>query len=330
MTTSIESVTAASKLRREKAQVQEELTQKRKDCKELMEQVRRREEDLRAERAELQEQLVKFYKYIQDNEMKRAHHNKKAKGEERAKEERHESILKATEEVKQKEREKIELRRKVARLSKYETYLTDVLTHNDNNEEFSEPSDLIERFRKLDAHRALLKLRQEQLQDELAKAKVSLALRHQRNKGESVNLELSLNELQGTLSKLQKDNKNRSDDLDVEVRNKSDTKRDVGQMRMACGNLYDRCVAVLTEYRGRGAREEKTQMTDQLTVIGDCLSDLIEVVRERRSRKEKDQTDLAKSSPMRNRSQPPQAASGKEGAAAAVAAAGSSKTSGRH
>ena len=287
MSTSIESVTAASKLRREKAQVKDELAQKRKSCKELMEKVRHREEVLRAERAELQEQLVKFYKYIQDNEMKRAHHNKKAQAEERAKQERHVRILELSDQVKQLEKDKIEVKRRVTRLTKYETYLNDVLQHNDT-EEFTEPSDLIERFKKLDSHRSLLKLRQEFLQEALAKAKVSLALRHQRNKAESVELELRLNELQSQLSKLQKETKNRGDDLDSEVTSKGDTKRHVGQMRMACGNLYDRCIAILQEYRGgRANREETSEMLSQLTIIGDCLADLIEVVSQWKKHKEK-------------------------------------------
>ena len=290
MSTSIESVTAASKLRREKAQVKDELAQKRKSCKELMEKVRHREEVLRAERAELQEQLVKFYKYIQDNEMKRAHHNKKAQAEERAKQERHVRILELSDQVKQLEKDKIEVKRRVTRLTKYETYLNDVLQHNDT-EEFTEPSDLIERFKKLDSHRSLLKLRQEFLQEALAKAKVSLALRHQRNKAESVELELRLNELQSQLSKLQKETKNRGDDLDSEVTSKGDTKRHVGQMRMACGNLYDRCIAILQEYRGgRANREETSEMLSQLTIIGDCLADLIEVVSQWKKHKEKQQT----------------------------------------
>ena len=287
MSNSIESVTAASKLRREKAQVKDELTQKRKSCKDLMAQVSHREEVLRAERGELQEQLVKFYKYIQDNEMKRAHHNKKALGEERAKQERHARIIELAEQVKQLDKDKIEVKRRVTRLTKYETYLSDVLQHNDT-EEFTEPSDLIERFKKLDAHRSLLKLRQEQLQEELAKAKVGLALRHQRNKGESVDLELRLNELQSHLSKLQKETKNRGDDLDTEVTSKGDTKRHVGQMRMACGNLYDRCIGILQEYRGgRANREETSEMLPQLTIIGDCLADLMEVVKEWKKKRDR-------------------------------------------
>jgi hypothetical protein len=293
MTTSIESVTAASKLRREKDQVQIELTEKRKACKELMERVRQKEEALRAERAELQEQLVKFYKYIQDNEMKRAHHNKKALGEERAKQERHVKILELSEQVKQLEKEKIEVKRRVARLTKYETYLTDVLQHNDS-EDFTEAGDLIERFKKLDAHRSLLKLRQEQLQEELAKAKVSLALRHQRNKAESMELDSKVNEMQIKLTSLQRDVKEQNVKLDDEVRDQGDTKRHVGQMRMACGNLYDRCVAILREYRGgRVNREETDDMLQQLTIIGDCLADLVEVTKQWAKKKEKQQEEAA-------------------------------------
>lgn len=273
--------------------VEDELKEKRADYKRRMERVKDREEALKVKRADLQEQLVQFYKYIQDNEMKRLRANKKAASEESAKQERYQTIVKLSDKQKDLEREKQASRERYLKFQKYEKYLNDVLHHNDGDE-YLEARDIIHRWQTLDDNRNVLQRRKTQLEDELAKHKVSLSMKKQRRKNESVDLQNQVSELQNQLETLQRLYKKKQDDLESSITHKSSTTKTIGQVRMACQNLYDRCAAVNAQYRGRAGRDEgEGDMLAQLQVIGDCLDDYSCIIAEWKKRRPRDETAAA-------------------------------------
>lgn len=264
--------------------VEDELKEKRADYKRRMERVREREENLKRDRQALQERLVQFYKYIQDNEIKRLRATKKANAEEAAKKERFETIGRLAKQMEGLEHEKHAARERYLKYSKYERYLNDVL-HDNDGEEYLEARDIISRYRTLDENRNVLKKRKTQLERLLAESKVQLSVQQQRSKNEAVDLQNQVNEQQNTLEALQRTYKRKQDQLEHSITHKSSTTKTIGQVRMACQNLYDCCQRMNRDNNVRVAREDaQDDMLAQLQFIGDCLGDYFFVIQEWRRR----------------------------------------------
>lgn len=272
-------ITAATKLRRDTVEVQSELEEKRAEYYRRMERVQEEEEKLKADRAKLQDTLVQYYKYIQDNELKRTRANRKAASEEKAKQERFGQIQQLKARMEELEEEKNFSRQNYQQYIKYQKYLEDVLQHNEN-EEYQDPRDIIKRYEILDDNTRVLQRRKTQLEEDLGKNKVQLLAKRARKKNESVDLQNQLSELQNNLETLQRDIKRRLDDLESMVTHKGGTTKTVGQVKMACQNLYDRCIEWNSAYRSRAhADNQETDVLHQLTIIGDCLSDYAFVIK---------------------------------------------------
>ena len=273
-TSSLDGVTAATKLRREKLEVEAELKEKRGEYARRMERVREREEALKLRRQALQSDLVSFYKYIQENEIKRNRANKKALLEEKAKEERHSKIVELSLQLKQLEQQKADSHERYRRYMRFQSYLQEVLEHSDN-EDFQEAKDIIMRYHTLDDNRRVLQRRKEQLELTVSENKQKLALKEKRNKNEEVALQYDLSQLQNTLEMNQKMLKAKQDAFEQSQQTKGNNIKTIGQVRMACQNLFDRCLRFNSVYRGGrlGREEGETDMLTQLAVIGDCLED---------------------------------------------------------
>jgi chromosome segregation ATPase len=111
-------------------------------------------------------------------------------------------------------------------------------------------------------------------------------VQQQRSKNESVDLQNQVSELQTQLETLQRTYKKRQDELEASIGHKSSTTKEIGQVRMACQNLYDRCQAVNQQYRGRAGRDDnEDDMLAQLQVIGDCLDDYMCIITEWKKKK---------------------------------------------
>lgn len=278
MANSLDSVTAATKLRRDMMEVQKELDDKRGDYQKRMEKVKEGEEQLKVERAKLQDTLVQYYKFIQENEIKRNRANKKATAEEKAKQDRHTQIVDLTEELHDLEKQKEQSRSKYLQYVKYQKYLEEVLQHGDN-EEYQDPKDIISRFQTLDDNTRVLQRRKTQLEEDLNKNKNMLNVKRQRKKNDSVELQNQLNELQTVLENLQKEYKIKQDQLEQSINHKGTTTKTIGQVRMACQNLYDRCVEWNAAYRSRAHDVGDSDILQQLNVIGDCLDDYSVIIK---------------------------------------------------
>mmetsp|Transcript_26448 Transcript_26448/g.30623 ORF Transcript_26448/g.30623 Transcript_26448/m.30623 type:complete len:203 (+) Transcript_26448:1-609(+) len=168
--------------------------------------------------------------------------------------------------------------------AKYQRYLEEVLQHNDN-EEYQDPKDIITRWQTLDDNTRVLQRRKTQLEEDLNKNKNQLNMKRQRKKNESVELQNQLNELQTQLEALQKEYKLKQDFLEQSINHKGSTTKTIGQVRMACQNLYDRCVEWNSAYRSRShADQGELDILQQLNVIGDCLEDYSVIIKKHNER----------------------------------------------
>lgn len=278
MSGTLESITAATQLRRAVMEAQKELDAKRELYMMRMARVREVEETIAKDRAKLQDTLVTYYKFIQENEMKRTRAVRKAVTEERIKKEREAQIAELTEKLKTLNERKEELRQLYEVYAKYQQYLEEVLQRNDLDE-YQSPRDIIQRWNTLQENTKVLQRRKTQLEEELLRNKNSLSMKRQKRNNESVELQNQLNELQATYETLQKSIKIKQDELERCINQRSSTSRTVSHVRMACKNLYDRCIVWTAPYSGRGKFEvREADVLFQLHVIGDCLRDFQDVI----------------------------------------------------
>ncbi|KAG8343149.1 putative protein of unknown function (DUF4200) [Trypanosoma vivax] len=278
MSNTLESITAATQLRRAVMEAQRELDTKRELYLTRMARAREVEDIISQGRKKLQDKLVQYYKFIQENEIKRARATRKAATEERIRKEREEQVGELTEKLNNLKKRNEELRQQYEVYSRYQQYLEEVLQRNDG-EEYQGPRDIIQRWNTLQENTKVLQRRKTQLEEELLRNKNALNLKRQKKNNESVELQNQLNELQATYESLQKNIKIKQDELERCINQRSSTSRTVSHVRMACKNLYDRCISWTAPYSGRGKFESReADVLFQLHVIGDCLRDFQDVI----------------------------------------------------
>ncbi|RNF07220.1 flagellar associated protein [Trypanosoma rangeli] len=289
MSGTLESITAATQLRRAVMEAQKELDAKRELYMVRMARVREVEEIIAADRARLQDKLVRYYKFIQENEIKRTRASRKAVTEERIKKEREEQIAELTRRLNTLNNRREGMRKQYDLYAKYQQYLEEVLQRNDCDE-YQSPRDIIHRWNTLQENTKVLQRRKTQLEEELLRNKNSLNMKRQRKNNESVELQNQLNELQATYETLQKSIKIKQDELERCINQRVATSRTVSHVRMACKNLYDRCIAWAAPYSGRGKFEAReSDVLYQLHVIGDCLQDFQDVIAAHQQRQQQQQ-----------------------------------------
>lgn len=278
MASTVDGISAVTKLRRSVLDVQRELEAKRADYEARVARVREGEEQLGRDRAELQDTLVQYYKFIQENEIKRSRATKKSVLEERQRKEREEQIAELAWQLQNLDGERDTLRSHHGSYAKYQQFLEEVLSRNDGDE-YLEPKDIIQRWMTLQDNTKVLQQRKTQLEEDLLRNKSALNVARQRQSNESVSLQNELNELQMTLETQQKSIKIHQDDLERRLKQKSATTRMVSHVSMAAKNLYDRCLLWTEPYSGRGKSEStEGDALRQLHIIADCLEDFQAII----------------------------------------------------
>ncbi len=121
---------------------------------------RRREEGLRKKDLELQDSLIKFNKFLQENESKRNRAEKRAMEKTRQRKAKEQQIILLNKQFEEKKKECAEYEDKVRKHKKYEQYLDSV--HLLVPEDYPEITDLLNRYNTLhDTHTYLTQTQQE-------------------------------------------------------------------------------------------------------------------------------------------------------------------------
>jgi len=286
---SLDNVSAATKLRRQQMDVQQELDHKRNEYKERMDAVREREQQLVRHRQELQERLVRFYKFIQENEIKKNRADKKALAEEKAKAEKHDHIVALNEESRRLEREKQDIKDKLTKYHKYQRYLDEVLQVND---EYSDPSDIIARWKTLAGNHKELQDRKDFLEQQM---EIQRQVLQKKKDSKATDILDQTNALAGMTSRLEElklEVLTAQDEIESSIESNTLTTKEIGQIKMATQNLYDRCFEHANQFRnirkstGDGV-EAGEEILQQLQFIGECLGDYM-YVREKHKEEEKE------------------------------------------
>lgn len=141
--------------RRQMFEVQEALNSQKEEFSRREDAFRRREDALRRKDLELQESLIKFNKFLQENESKRNRALKKSTEEKKQREIKEKEIEKLEIQLKNKLKEENQLKKEVEKLMKYQDYLENVV--QTMSKFFPEISDILNRYKTLkDANLYLL------------------------------------------------------------------------------------------------------------------------------------------------------------------------------
>jgi len=133
--------------RRQMFEVQEALNSQKEEFSRREDAFRRREDGLRRKDLELQESLIKFNKFLQENESKRNRAIKRGAEEKKQREIKEKEIEQLKIQLTRKKKEENELKIDVERNMKYQEYLENVV--NTMSKYFPEISDILNRYKTL-------------------------------------------------------------------------------------------------------------------------------------------------------------------------------------
>eukprot|EP00760_Papus_ankaliazontas_P000721 PhM_4_TR10197/c0_g1_i1/m.29449 len=291
-----------TRLAREIKEVQQLLINKRGEYTERMERVREREEDLKKRRAQLQDRLVEFYRFIQENQVKRNRALNKLDQEKAAKEDKHQQIIKLRQDLDRLEHEKQDMRERFHKFLRYQKYLEDVMNYNEEN--YTDTNDIILRGKTLEDNHKELQQRRKYLQREKDDQKTLLGTKKKRKEDENLEMQHQLDNLQTEFGDVQKEVKAMQDSIDKGVETKGRATKEIGQVRMAVRNLYDRCAEFNKMFRIRSQEDQDKDVLNQLQYIGYCLDDYMRLMEKRKeaAAKERQQKILAGELPPKDKS----------------------------
>jgi len=260
--------------RRQMFEVQEALDAQKEEFQRREATFKRREEMLKKKDLELQESLIKFNKFLQENDSKRSRAEKKEKDEVKQRLVKEQEITKLQEALMQQKEQRRVMTIELDKMMKHQSFLESVL---DATEEFPEITDLLSRYETLDAAHSDLISRQVQAEEH------NEAERHEltqfvRDKTDEI---LGANNTIAELQKLQEltisHTREGESQSDRRLQDVSERTLQLGQVMMACDNIYHRCSTFNPDVqRSRGdylAKASKgEQVDDETEVVIDKLS----------------------------------------------------------
>ncbi|GMH41990.1 hypothetical protein BSKO_09909 [Bryopsis sp. KO-2023] len=271
----LEHVCPATRLlekRRQMFEVQEALEAHKQEFNRKEEVFKRREEGLKRKDLELQESLIRFSKFLQENDSKRSRAEKKAADEikSRLQKEKEIEALQDTLEGLKTEKEKVhEILEKNMR---YQHYLETVLEVVD---EYQEVPELLMRHATLKVTNHDLNEHQKQLEELTEKTRAELQ-NYVRQKTESIlNLNNKLSNLKKELEGYEAEALAHETRKDYSLQVASQKTLEFGQVIMSTDNIFNRC-----RNRSRIAHPAETNPLEQLEVIGNYISDLGAIIRQ--------------------------------------------------
>lgn len=270
--------------RRQMFEVQEALEAQKMEFNAKEEVFKRREEALKLKDLELQESLIRFSKFLQENDSKRARAEKKASDEIKSRLQKQKEIEVLVDVLEELKEEKERVHEVLEKNMRYQNYLENVLEVAD---EYQEVPDLLLRHATLLATNQDLKEHQAKCAELAEKVRSELAIYVKSKTDEilTMNNEVALlkNELENYKSEAMVQQSKKDNGLQVA----SQKTLEYGQVVLSTDNVFNRC-------RGRSkiAYPPESNPLQQLDVIGNYVSDLAAIVKQARTMKGNKAEDL--------------------------------------
>lgn len=263
--------------RRQMFEVQETLEAQKQDFNRKEEVFKRREEALKIKDLELQESLIRFSKFLQENDSKRARAEKKAADEIKSRLQKEREIETLTDELEALKDEKETIREVLDKSMRYQHYLETVLEVAD---EYSEVSDLLLRHATLLATNQDLKEHQRKCAELAEKIRTEIQVYVKQKTDESLNLNNELARLKKELEGYEGDAVSQQAKKDQSLQVASEKTLEYGQVVLSTDNIFNRCRA-----RSKIAYPSESNPLQQLDVIGNYVSDLSAIIKQIRAEK---------------------------------------------
>lgn len=281
--------------RRQMFEVQEALNSQKDEFARREDAFRRREDALRRKDLELQESLIKFNKFLQENESKRNRALKRAAEERKQREAKESDIERLEAELADKLREEMDLKEKVEHNIQYQDFLESLC--QSMAKYFPEISDVLNR------HETLVKANADLLKNQLQQESAVETLQREyfEYKKEVENQELNSNntiaELQAALEIKRAYAAALQFDVDKAISETGDKALTLGQIISSAHNTLMRCENSYRVRHGKPLAEQNAEKDAQVSlrsrveaVIGTKLGDIRQFVNDLQSVKEEFKT----------------------------------------
>ena len=225
--------------RRQMFEVQEALNSQKEEFARREDAFRRREDGLRRKDLELQESLIKFNKFLQENESKRNRALKRASEEKKQRELKEKEIEKLEAQLKSKLKEESMMKEEVEKNLKYQDYLENVV--QTMSKFFPEISDILNRYKTLrDANSYLIEKHHadEGSNDKLQKEFISFK---KFKENQILNESNEIAEMQLKLEKGVTKTMRAQQDIDKLTLEASEKSLELGQIVSSVANILERC-----------------------------------------------------------------------------------------
>jgi len=255
-TLTLDHVSPATRLlekRRQMFEVQEALDAQKEEFSRREDAFRRREEALRKKDLELQESLIKFNKFLQENESKRNRAIKRASDERKQREQKEAEITRLHEQLAQKMEDELALKKQVAQNTKYQEYLNNVVEFV--TEDYHEIQELLNRYQTLKDANHDLSDRQRAHEQENEDKRVSFSNFQKERANMILNANNEIASLQKKLESAESLTYRLQNEVDSTIRGMSDKTLELGQILSSVENLLERFEMHMHAHKQ--AREDK-------------------------------------------------------------------------
>lgn len=271
-----DNLTSATRLlekRREKAEVEQALEALKEEFQMKMESLQQRREEVERKEMQLKESLLKFDKFLKENDSKRIRAIKKATVEREMKKVKDKEIEKLQMELEVLTSQRDRLHRRLERNAIYHRFLDRVL---ETAEDFHEVREVIARYDTLNATHEDLLLADQVTQTKIEEEKRSLILYTEAKNNEILNFNNELSNLQTRFDKAQLSSV-RWESKWTHIKTTAATKTLLlGRVKMAAHNLYQ---VVKRHQRSRREEDSDTEDTnEQLLQVQQYIQDLTQIV----------------------------------------------------
>lgn len=271
----LEHVSPATRLlekRRQMFEVQEALEAQKQEFNRKEEVFKRREEGLKKKDLELQESLIRFSKFLQENDSKRSRAEKKAEEERKLRLQKEKEIEVLQQQLNDIRNEKERTSEVVERNMRYQMYLERV---HEFAEEYHEIGELLMRHETLLATNIDLRDHMKKCESETETTRSTLQTYTKETTDKILSLNNHISKLKKELEERERMTQKIESNKDYVLHDASRKIEELGQVHMATDNLFNRCHS-----RSTVGHPVYSAPLDQLTVIGDYMSDVRAITKE--------------------------------------------------
>jgi len=284
-------LTPATKLlekRREMKEVEQALSAQKEEFQMKMESLQQRQEELERKECTLKESLLKFDKFLKENDSKRLRALKKAQDEKAARQSKNKEHALLQEEIVVLEEERGKIQETLDKHKKFHTYMDAVLETSD---EFSEVREITSRYETLSSTYQDLLERDQSNQDLIESKRQYLAKFTEDRQNEIMSYNNDLSFMQGDLDKAKSKTVHLESNWNQIQTTAAAKTLELGRIRMATLNLFN---LVNTQLKMQGVTE--TDSDTHLDKVSQYIQDLSQITTEIRRQDGMSQTGRTTSS----------------------------------